>query len=160
MNETLSQYWKSCLSRRNFGKVSIAAAGALALPLSGRSAALSSAPGEKIVKNVSFLYRKPEFSHEKFIKYWVEVHAPMANHIPHIRRYVVCPVTTYPEKADDPGPDGVAEVWFDNLEISRNFGSSPEAKKWAENSRTFIARNMTVTVEEIVVIAGLDASLR
>src|SRR5271170_2206697 len=126
MSDAISRYWKSLLSRREFGKVTIATAGAFALPVPRQSARASAAPGEKIMKNVSFLYRKPELSHEEFIKYWVEVHAPMANHIPNVRRYVICPVVPFSEKANGPGPDGVAEVWFDNLEISRNFGSSPE----------------------------------
>ena len=32
-----------------------------------------------MIKSVGLLTRKPEFSHEQFVKHWLEIHAPLAH---------------------------------------------------------------------------------
>ena len=154
MGDIISNYWKSLVSRREFGKVTIGSAGAFALPLplalAGQTAQPAGLAPGKMVKNINVLYRRPELSHEEFVKHWAEIHAPMANNIPQVRRYVLCPVIpqpTRPNNANEPGPDGVAETWFDNWDESQSFSSLPEAKKWFADGRTFIGHSISVMAE-------------
>jgi len=160
MSDRISQYWQSLLSRREFGKVTIGSMAAASLPLRPQTAEPAGGTAKKVVKNINMLFRKPELTHEEFLKHWVEVHAPIANNIPQILRYVICPVIPQPNRPNDPGVDGVAEVWFGSWEDSQSFGTSPEAKKWGADGKTFISHSMAVMAEEIVIIAGSNSALR
>jgi uncharacterized protein (TIGR02118 family) len=41
-----------------------------------------------MIKVVGLLTRKPEFTHEEFVKHWLEIHGPLAHAVPGVRRYV------------------------------------------------------------------------
>jgi EthD domain len=41
-----------------------------------------------MIKSVSLLTRRPELTHEQFVRHWVEIHAPLAHAVPGMRRYV------------------------------------------------------------------------
>ena len=41
-----------------------------------------------MIKTVGLLTRKAGWTHQQFMKHWVEVHAPLAHGIPGLRRYV------------------------------------------------------------------------
>jgi uncharacterized protein (TIGR02118 family) len=71
-------------------------------------------------KQIVLLTRKDGMSHEEFVEYWRETHAPIAEDIPGVCRYnVVLPT--------DPGHaefDGLAELYFEDLaELYEVFGS-------------------------------------
>jgi len=152
MRGSVSEYMKSSLTRREFGEVTVGAAGALALPLKQEASQPQGGGRKTMVKNINMLYRKPELTHEEFLKHWREVHAPLARNVPGIARYVLCPVIPQPNRPNDPGVDGVAEVWFESTEAMQNFSTNPEAKKWGADGRTFISHSLSVNTEEIVII--------
>ena len=39
-----------------------------------------------MIKSISLLTRKDGWTHEQFVKHWVEVHAPLAHAVPGLRR--------------------------------------------------------------------------
>ena len=41
-----------------------------------------------MIKSISLLTRRPELTHEEFVRHWVEIHAPLAHAVPGVRRYV------------------------------------------------------------------------
>jgi uncharacterized protein (TIGR02118 family) len=71
-------------------------------------------------KQIVLLTRKSGLSHEEFVEYWQETHAPMAEDVPGVRKYnIVLP--TDPENAEF---DGLAELYFEDLDaLYEAFGS-------------------------------------
>ena len=41
-----------------------------------------------MIKSISLLTRKPELTHEQFVKHWLEIHGPLAHAVPGLKRYV------------------------------------------------------------------------
>ena len=73
-----------------------------------------------MIKFTILLRRKPELSHDEFVAYHKERHAPLFNALPevqqHVRRYVQC--HTIPASLPGLPPitwDGITELWFDDL---------------------------------------------
>ena len=92
-----------------------------------------------MVKLVYCITRKQGMSVEEFQRYWRDVHGPIAARIPGLRRYVQC--HTLPQSyAGDTAPayDGVAELWFDDLEALQEAMGSPEVQAAREDERNFI----------------------
>ena len=73
-----------------------------------------------MIKMTILLRRKPEMSHEEFVAYHRNQHAPLFSALPeveqHVRRYVQCHATgeTLPGLPDN-HIDGSTELWFDDL---------------------------------------------
>jgi uncharacterized protein (TIGR02118 family) len=65
-----------------------------------------------LYKHSAFLVRKDGMSHEEFIEHWQNVHTPIAREIEGVVRYVTV-LPTDPENAEF---DGVAELYFENLD--------------------------------------------
>ena len=74
-----------------------------------------------MIKMTILLRRKPEMTHEEFVSYHRNNHAPLfaslAEVQQHVRRYVQCHATgaSLPGLPDN-HIDGSTELWFDNLE--------------------------------------------
>ena len=58
-----------------------------------------------MIKSISLLTRRPEFSHEQFVKHWLEVHGPLAHGVPGIRRYVQSHIIGERSRPDIPTTD-------------------------------------------------------
>jgi len=71
-----------------------------------------------MIKVVGLLTRRPEFSHEQFIRHWLEIHGPLAHAVPGVRRYVQSHIIGTRTRPDIPGTDvdvdGIAELWYDD----------------------------------------------
>lgn len=109
-----------------------------------------------MIKSISLLTRKPELTHEEFVRHWVEIHAPLAHAVPRLKRYVqshILAERTRPDIATlDVEIDGIAELWYESLEDLRYAMSSPEAKILHDDGATFIGRIKTYTIEERVIV--------
>jgi len=80
-----------------------------------------------MIKLVFCLRRRPELSREEFQRYWYERHAPLVREHAKtlgIRRYVQVHTLDTPvndairgTRGGPEGFDGVAELWFDSLEV-------------------------------------------
>jgi uncharacterized protein (TIGR02118 family) len=70
-----------------------------------------------MIKTIGLLTRKPGWTHEQFVRHWVDVHAPLAHAVPGLRRYVQNHIRGERRRADIEETaveiDGIAELWFD-----------------------------------------------
>jgi len=109
-----------------------------------------------MIKSISLLTRKPEISREEFVRHWMEVHAPLAHAVPGVRRYVLSLIGAEPRRADIPTQeieaDGIAELWYDDIESWRAAYASPEGKRLHADGASFIGRIKTFITEEKVII--------
>jgi len=111
-----------------------------------------------MIKSLSLLSRKAGISHEEFTRHWVEIHAPMARAVPGLRRYVLTHVLAERTRADieriEGEVDGIAELWYDDLEAMQKANASEEAARLHADGATFIGRIKMFTTRETVVIDG------
>ncbi len=107
------------------------------------------------VKGVFLVKRKPGLSVAEFQDYWRTKHAPLVPRTPHLLRYVQCHVLPETYEADTPPAyDGVAELWWPNVEKFKESWASPElqveqltdAKQFVDgqNSAAFLAEENRV----------------
>ena len=93
-----------------------------------------------MIKSISLLTRKDGWTHEQFVRHWLDVHAPLAHAVPGLRRYVQSHIVEERRRPDIPSTDvevdGIAELWYDDH---------------ADGAR-FIGRIKTYTVEEHQII--------
>jgi uncharacterized protein (TIGR02118 family) len=118
----------------------------------------SGAPqGNSMIKRASLLARKPEISHEEFVKHWVEVHAPMARACPGISRYTLTIIKSSSARKDvaafEIQVDGIAELWFKNEAAFDLYRNSPSTKRLRDDGATFIGREIDFVTEEKFVIS-------
>jgi uncharacterized protein (TIGR02118 family) len=106
-----------------------------------------------MIKVLAVLHKRPDMSREEFVRYWREVHAPLAGRMEGVRRYVINP-TLEAFAMGEPSFDGVAELWFDDASAARVAFASPvgiattqDVAKFAQPERTQI-----VIAEEIPII--------
>ena len=62
------------------------------------------------MKAIILLTRKPGTTHEEFVDWWLNRHAPLARQLPRLRKAVFNVV----DQPGDGEPDGVSELWFDS----------------------------------------------
>ena len=111
-----------------------------------------------MIKVLSLLTRKPEYTHEQFVKHWLEIHGPLARSVPGIRRYVQSHITGTRTRADVPeaevAVDGIAELWYDDAAALARSAATPEAKRLYADGALFIGRIKTFVIEEKEIIPG------
>ena len=109
-----------------------------------------------MIKTVGLLTRKKDWSHDQFMKHWVETHAPLAHKVPGLRRYVQNHISGERTRADIEATaveiDGIAELWFDDQAALEAAARSPEMKALHADGALFIGRIKSYVVEEKVVI--------
>ena len=108
-----------------------------------------------MVKLIYGITRRAGMTVEEFQRYWRETHGPIAARIPGVRKYVQCHGLA--ALGDGPYPptyDGVAELWFDDVETMRQALASPECDAAREDERNFIdhSRVFLIVAEEKPVI--------
>ncbi len=64
-----------------------------------------------MVKMVVLLVRRASFSHEEFVTYWEEEHAPLVEDLPNVQRYT----TSVPTDPAESAYDGIAELYFGDM---------------------------------------------
>ena len=103
-----------------------------------------------MVKSISLLTRKEGLSHEEFVKHWVEIHAPLAHAVPRLRRYVQSHIVAERTRPDivthDFAIDGIAELWYDDLDDMMFANASAYAKRLHDDGATFIGKIKTYTI--------------
>ncbi len=109
-----------------------------------------------MIKSLSLLTRRPELTHEQFVKHWLEIHAPLALKVPGVRRYVQTHIIGERTRPDIPTTevdvDGVAELWFDDLEAMARSNATPEAKALHADGALFIGHIKSFITEEKVIV--------
>jgi uncharacterized protein (TIGR02118 family) len=111
-----------------------------------------------VIKSISLLVRRPDLTHEQFVRHWVDVRAPLAHAVPGLRRYVQSHMVEERPRPDIPSLDGeidgIAELWYDDRESMARAIATPQARALHADGARFIGRIKTFTVEEHVVISG------
>ena len=100
-------------------------------------------------KLVYVLQLREDMSREEALRYWRDVHGPIAAKVPGLRKYVQDPATAAPE--GDLQFGGIAELWFDSEEAFRSAMASPEWRATIADVPNFAVREATwgALVDEI-----------
>ena len=94
-----------------------------------------------MIKQVSFFKRRDDLSPEEFRDHWLNAHADVVRQLNGIVRYVQ-------NHALEPrsGFDGIAEVWFEDIESMREVVDTPELAAIRSDEENFIDLNTMGTV--------------
>lgn len=109
-----------------------------------------------MIKVLGLLTRKAGTTHEAFVRHWYDIHGPLALSVPGIRRYVQSHITDTRTRPDIPETavdvDGIAELWFDDLESMKRAGATPEMKRLTDDGALFIGQIKSYVIEEREII--------
>jgi len=109
-----------------------------------------------MIKSVGLLTRKKDWTHEQFVKHWIETHAPLAHKVPGLRRYVQNHIRGERTRADIEATaveiDGIAELWFDDQAALETASRTPEMKALHADGALFIGRIKSYIVEERIIV--------
>ena len=111
-----------------------------------------------MIKTIGLLTRKDGWTHEQFMKHWIEIHAPLALAVPGLRRYVQNHIQAERTRPDIPATgveiDGVAELWFDDQAALEAAARTPEMKALHADGAKFIGRIKSYVVEEKFIVGS------
>ncbi len=83
-----------------------------------------------MIKVLGLLTRKDGISHAEFVRHWFDIHGPLAHAVPGVRRYVQSHIVGTRTRPDIPETDvevdGIAELWYDDMEAMQRAGATPE----------------------------------
>jgi uncharacterized protein (TIGR02118 family) len=107
-----------------------------------------------MVKVVYCVTKKPGLTDEEFFDYWENIHGSIGARIPGLRKLVQSHRLSVPGDKYRPDYDGMAELWFDDVEALRWARRSPEWKASSEDEANFINHSKVayfVTEEHIIL---------
>lgn len=107
-----------------------------------------------MIKLVYCITKKPGMTDEEFFSYWKDVHGRIGARIPRLRKLVQSRRLTITEDKYEPDYDGMAELWFDNVDALLTARASPEWSASAEDEANFIDYNKTayfISEEHVIV---------
>jgi uncharacterized protein (TIGR02118 family) len=100
-----------------------------------------------MVKVITLMKRKQGLSAEEFSRYWEQEHGPLVvRMLPAVKKYIQNHAVRLSE-GGEPQVDGVAEMWFENLQswrVAAKFYQSEEGKVIRDDEDKFIERNHMV----------------
>ena len=109
-----------------------------------------------MIQTIRLLTPNGRWTHEQFMKHWVEVHAPLAHAVPGLRRYVQNHIKGERTRTDIPATevaiDGIAELWFDDQAALEAAAKTPEMKALHADGAKFIGRIRSYVIDEKTVI--------
>jgi len=106
-----------------------------------------------MIKLLAVIHKRPDMSRDEFLRYWREVHAPLAKEMPGVRAYMINP-TLEAFGTEIPPFDGVAELWFDDAVAARTAFASPAGRATTEDLPNFTQAEkvQVVIAEEIAIV--------
>jgi len=107
-----------------------------------------------MVKLVYCITKKAGLSDEEFFCYWEQVHGPLGAQIPGIRKLVQSHRVLVPGDRYQPNYDGMAELWFDDIQALLKARESPQWKAASEDETNFIEQQKVayfVSQEHLIV---------
>jgi uncharacterized protein (TIGR02118 family) len=96
---------------------------------------------ESMIKLVYCITKKPGTTDEEFFHYWEHVHGPIGARIPGLRRLVQSHRIHVAGDAKTADYDGMAELWFDDMEALLEARRSAEWRASSEDEEHFIDRS-------------------
>ena len=106
-----------------------------------------------MIKLVYCITKKPGMSDEEFFRYWRDVHGPIGARIPGLRRLVQSHRITVLGDKFAPSFDGMAELWFHDLDALLAARQSPEWQASTADEANFIDHSKVayfVSVEHVI----------
>ena len=107
-----------------------------------------------MIKLVYCITKKAGMTEEDFFRYWQNVHGPIGARIPQLRRLIQSRTMTVPGDQYRPDYDGMAELWFDDVDALLSARQSSEWKASSEDEANFIDHNKVayfVTEEHVIL---------
>lgn len=110
-----------------------------------------------MIKVFTLIKRRNGLSYEEFAKYWEEQHGPLMKQVlPGVKRYSQNHLVRLPGSGE-PQYDGIAEMWFDDLESwhkTRKAYLGDKRKLIEDDENKFIDKSKMLffVVEEKVII--------
>jgi uncharacterized protein (TIGR02118 family) len=94
-----------------------------------------------MIKLVYCITKKSGLTDEEFFSYWQNVHGAIGARIPGLRKLVQSRRLAIAGDKHAPDFDGMAELWFDDVEALLAARRSPEWEASTEDEMNFIDRN-------------------
>jgi uncharacterized protein (TIGR02118 family) len=91
-----------------------------------------------MIKVVYCITKRPGLTDEEFFHYWQNIHGPIGARIPGLRRLVQSHRLITPGDKYQPDYDGMAELWFDNIDDLLAARQSAEWKVSNDDEANFI----------------------
>ena len=109
-----------------------------------------------MVKLVVYFKRRAGMEVEPFQEYWRTRHAEVVSGLPGIRRYVQSHTLLAGYRKGAPAFDGVAEVWFDDVDAIRALDGTDALRAVQEDEARFIDRSTmrTLVTDEHLIKDG------
>jgi uncharacterized protein (TIGR02118 family) len=95
---------------------------------------------------------REDMSREEALRYWREVHGPIASKIPGLTKYVQNHATAAPQ--GDLQFGGIAELWFESQEALQSAMASPEWQATMADAANFMAleKSWPALVDEVSIV--------
>jgi uncharacterized protein (TIGR02118 family) len=84
-----------------------------------------------MIKLVYCITKKPGWTDEEFFDYWERIHGPIGARIPHLRKLVQSHRIPISGDSRLPDFDGMAELWFDDMD---GLLAARESEEWTISS--------------------------
>jgi uncharacterized protein (TIGR02118 family) len=97
-----------------------------------------------MIKVIVLLQKRADLSREQFTQHWREVHGPIAQRLPGLRRYVQNHLA-----GDNAAADGVAELWFDSSDDMQAAFGSDVGKETVLDGANFLSGQQVMVAEEV-----------
>ena len=94
-----------------------------------------------MIKLVYCISKKASLTDQEFFDYWENIHGPIGARIPRLRKLVQSHRLTIPGDKRQPDYDGMAELWFDDLDALVAARESLEWKASTDDEANFIDHN-------------------
>ena len=109
-----------------------------------------------MVKLVVYFKRRSDMEVEPFQEYWRTRHAEVVCGLPGIRRYVQSHTLLAGYRRGEPVYDGIAEVWFDDVDAIRALQGTDALRAVEEDEAKFIDRSTmrTIVTDERLIKDG------
>jgi uncharacterized protein (TIGR02118 family) len=96
------------------------------------------------------VHRKPGLTFAEFLSHYRDVHVPIAQRFPRLRRYEIFPLAA--ESSEGEGPDAFAVMTFDHAADFEAAVASPEFAEAVVDNESFVDRFETYIVGHIPVV--------
>ena len=94
-----------------------------------------------MIKLVYCITKKEGLTDEEFFHYWESIHGPIGARIPGLRKLVQSRRLNLRGHSCRPDYDGMAELWFDDMEALLAARKSPEWRTSTQDEENFIDHN-------------------
>ena len=91
-----------------------------------------------MIKLVYCITKKAGLTDEEFFRYWENIHGPIGARIPRLCKLVQSCRLTVPGDKRRPDYDGMAELWFDDVEALLAARQSPEWEASSDDEANFM----------------------